>query len=550
MVVLLTATSNLATSLPISIGGIGTFEVVAQQTLKALGVDSTEAGAYSVFLHLVALWLPVNLAGLALMWQQNLSLKGLAGAPEARPSVREPSGGYLAGGTLELARRRKRARRESRHHRRRCGGTGRCLRADQAGSLRPSLRTSPIFGGQASTFEVGGGQLERGYHHLFVSDVDIANLIDELGLSEKLAWLESKVGLFYGGKIWDFSTPMDLLRFNPLSLAQRLRVGFWTFLLQKTKNWRKFEQVTARDWLSRHMGKRAYEVIWEPLLRGKFGDYYDQVSMTWLWGKIYLRVASRGKGFQKERLGYPMGSFGEVFDVLGQRIVQQGGEVHTSTGVKRVVVEDGLATGLEVEIPEREPQIINYDAVIATTPSYVFTRLVPPLPDDYRDKLERVKYLSAVLVVLVLDRPLSSKYWMNIGDSDLPFVAIIEHTNMIDKSLYGGNHIVYISNYPSRESQLYQKSAAELLEEFVPHLRKINPEFDPSWILEYHHHKVDGAQPIVGVDYGRHIPDHRTPFKNLYLANTTQIYPEDRGTNYSVRMGRRVAGMVLEDAGG
>ena len=133
-------------------------------------------------------------------------------------------------------------------------------------------------------------------------------------------------------------------------------------------------------------------------------------------------------------------------------------------------------------------------------------------------------------MVLVLDRPLSSKYWMNIGDSGLPFVAIIEHTNMIDKSLYGGNHVVYISNYPSRESELYQKSGAELLEEFVPHLRKINPEFDPSWVLEYHHHKVDGAQPIVAVDYGQHIPDHRTPFKNLYLANTTQIYPEDRGT--------------------
>ena len=408
---------------------------------------------------------------------------------------------------------------------------------------------APFLGGQASTFEVGGGQLERGYHHLFVSDLDMAGLIEELGLGEKLAWLESKVGLFYDGKVWDFSTPMDLLRFTPLSLVQRLRVGFWTFLLQKTRNWRKFEQVTARDWLSRHMGKRAYQVIWEPLLRGKFGEYYDQVSMTWLWGKIYLRVASRGKAFQKERLGYPMGGFGEVFDALGQRIVQQGGEVHISTGVKRVVVQDGLATGLEVALPGREPETINYDAVIATTPSYVFTRLAPPLPDDYRDKLERVKYLSAVLVVLVLDRPLSSKYWMNIGDTGLPFVAIIEHTNMIDKSLYGGNHIVYISNYPSRESQLYRKSATELLEEFAPHLRKINPEFDPSWILECHHHKVDGAQPIVGVDYGQHIPDHRTPFKNLYLANTTQIYPEDRGTNYSVRMGRRVARMVLEDAG-
>ena len=407
---------------------------------------------------------------------------------------------------------------------------------------------APFLGGQASTFPVGGGQLERGYHHLFVSDVDMVDLIHELGLGDKLAWLESKVGLFQGGRIWDFNTPIDLLRFKPLSLLQRIRVGLWTLYLQKTRNWRKFEGVTAKDWTVGHMGRQAYQVIWEPLLRGKFGEFYDQIGMTWLWGKIYLRVASRGKGMQKERLGYPMGSFGEVFDVLGERVVQQGGDVHISAGVRKVVVEEGTATGLEVELPGGEPETRGYDAVIATTPSYVFTRLVPPLPQEYMDKLVNVQYLSAVLVILVLDRPLSSKYWMNIADHDLPFVGVIEHTNMIDKGLYGGRHIVYLSNYPNPASELYQKSGEELLEEFVPHLRKINPDFDPSWILEYYHHKVDGAQPIIGVNYSQRIPSHQTPIKNLYLANTTQIYPEDRGTNYSVRMGRRVAALVLEDA--
>jgi protoporphyrinogen oxidase len=406
-----------------------------------------------------------------------------------------------------------------------------------------------FLGGQASTFPVGGGQLEKGYHHLFVSDTAMVELIHELGLGHKLAWLESRVGLFYGGKIWNFSTPMGLLRFTPLSFPQRVRVGLWTFLLQKTKNWRKFEGITAKDWIIQHMGREAYQVIWEPLLRGKFGEYYDQVSMTWLWGKIYLRVASRGKSLQKERLGYPMGSFGEVFDVLGERIAQHGGKVHTGAGVNRIVVEDGVAAGLEAQLPGQEPQIKRYDAVIATTPSYIFIRLAPPLPQEYLDKLTNVRYLSAVLVILVLKQPLSPVYWMNVADRTLPFVGVIEHTNMIDRSLYGGNHIVYLTNYLSRESELYQKSGKELLEEFIPHLRKINPEFDSSWILEYHHHKVDGAQPIIGVNYSQRIPDHRTPIKKLYLANTTQIYPEDRGTNYSVRMGRQVARMVLEDAG-
>ena len=411
------------------------------------------------------------------------------------------------------------------------------------------FEAAPFLGGQASTFEVGGGRLERGYHHLFVSDTDMVELIHELGLGDQLAWLESQVGLFYGGKIWDFSTPMDLLRFKPLPLLQRLRVGLWSFWLQKTANWHQFEGITAQEWITRHMGRKAYQVIWEPLLRGKFGEYYDQVGMTWLWGKFRLRVASRRRTFEKERLGYPMGSFGQVFDLLGERVTQQGGDVHTSARVHRVVVEDGVATGLEVELPGQEPEVRRYDTVVATTPSYVFTRLVPPLPQEYQDQLVNVRYLAAVLVILALDRPLSTKYWMNIADPSLPFVGVIEHTNMVDRSHYGGQHIVYLSNYPSRDSELYQKSGEELLEIFLPHLRKINPDFDRSWIQAYYHHKIDGAQPIIEVNYSQRIPDHRTPIEKLYLANTTQIYPEDRGTNYSVRMGRRVARMLLEDAG-
>ena len=271
--------------------------------------------------------------------------------------------------------------------------------------------------------------------------------------------------------------------------------------------------------------------------------------MAWLWGKIYLRVASRGKKWERERLGYPMGSFGEVFDRLGERIVENGGKVNIGYGIAKIVTEGGRAAGLLPSGAGEGAEPLRFDAVISTTPSYIFPRLVEGLPQEYLEKLASVRYLSAVLIVLVLDRPLSSYYWMNIADRSLPFVGIIEHTNMIDRQLYGGHHIAYVTNYLSRDNPLYQMNEDELLAEYVPHLTRINPEFDPSWILEYHYHKVDGAQPIIGVNYGEQIPEHRTPIENLYLANTTQIYPEDRGTNYSVRMGRQVARMVMEDLG-
>ena len=409
---------------------------------------------------------------------------------------------------------------------------------------------APFLGGQASTFDVGGARLERGYHHLFTADTDIVELIEEIGLGPQMRWIDSKVGILHEGKIYDFVTPFDLLRFTPLGLVDRLRLGLVTMLIKWHKDWRTLEGFTADEWIRRRAGKAVYDVVWGPMLRGKFGEeYYRQVGMAWFWGKIHTRFASRGKGMVKESLGYPIGSFGEVFDVLAQRIEAMGGEVHLGAGVKRIVVDGGSVQGMDIAISGEEPSFREFDAVISTTPSYVFPKLVPPLPEDYQAKLAGVEYMAAVLVILVLDRPLTQMYWLNVADRSIPFVGVIEQTNLIDPAHYGGKHIVYLSNYLSASHPLYGLEPDELLEEYIPHLAKINPAFDRSWIMDSHYHKVAAAQPIIGTDYSQRIPDHRTPFKGVYLANTTQVYPEDRGTNYSVRMGRAVVRMAMEDLG-
>ena len=148
----------------------------------------------------------------------------------------------------------------------------------------------------------------------------------------------------------------------------------------------------------------------------------------------------------------------------------------------------------------------------------------------------------------MLDRPLTPTYWLNIADRSLPFLAVVEHTNFIASEQYGGKHIVYLANYLGKEHPLYRLGKEEMFQEYLPHLRKLNPDFDPSWVMEYHYHREEAAQPVVPRGYSARIPDRRTPISGLYLANTTQIYPEDRGTNYSISMGRQVARMVLEDA--
>lgn len=406
-----------------------------------------------------------------------------------------------------------------------------------------------FLGGQASTFDVGGARLERGYHHLFTGDADILNLIDEIGLGERMRWYASKVGTLYDGKIYNFVTPLDLLKFKPLSLPNRIRLGIVTLMLRRMRDWRALEEIPAADWLRRHAGEQSYEVFWGPMLRGKFGEeFYDRIAMPWIWGKINTRFASRPRGLSREMLGYPIGSFGEVFDVLGQRVREQGGEVHMRAEVTAIATQSNELAGLDVSFPERGETVSpEFDAVISTTQCHIFARLLPGLPHEYRTKLENTRYLSALLLILVLDRPLSSIYWLNVADRSAPFVGVIEQTNMVDPSHYGGRHIVYLSNYLSRKDRLYRLSREELLDEYLPHLRKINPNFDSSWIVESHRQHVDAAQPIIGTGYSTKMPDHRTPVKGVYLANTAQVYPEDRGTNYSVRMGVKVANMVMND---
>ena len=401
------------------------------------------------------------------------------------------------------------------------------------------------LGGQAGTFEAGGGRLEVFYHHLFSGDSDVIGLIEEMGLADRMTWRESKVGFYYGGQIYNFVTPMDLLRFRPISLIDRVRLGFVGMYLRRQKDWRRYEGVTAQEWIRRWAGKRNYEVVWGPLLRGKFGSRAGDVGMVWFWGKIFLRFASRGGGLaQKEKLGYMLGSFGLLTDALERHLRDAGVQVEAGRPVQRIVVEDGRATGLALSDGESIP----CDAVIATVPNASFLEMAPFLPDDYAALLKSVQYQWATCLVLALKQSLSPIYWLNISDPEIPFVGAIEHTNYIEREHYGGHHILYLSNYVEASSPIVGMSIDEVSELYLPHLKNINPDFSPDWIVDRWLFKDAAGQPVITTNYGASIPDHRTPVPGLYLANTTQIYPEDRGLNYSVRLGEKIAGLVAEES--
>lgn len=404
--------------------------------------------------------------------------------------------------------------------------------------------TSPFLGGLVRTFDVGGGRLEAFYHHLFSTDTTIVQLIEELGLGDKMAWIDSKVGFLHGGKLYNFVTPGDLLKFSPVPFIDRIRMGLMALYLRRQDDGTRYENITAVEWVQKYMGKGAYDAVWGPLLRGKFGDAYDQLAMVWLWNKIHLRFASRKGVSQKEQLGYLLGSFGLYIDELERRLrASERTEIHTSTPVQEVVIEDGRARGLKLADGSRA----DFDAIIACMPAHVFDKLVPQLPDDYSKKLTGTRWQWAICYVMALKKPLSNIYWMNITDETVPFIACIEHTNFIPKEHYGGNHIVYLSNYLRPDHPYFDMDVDQIEAEYLPHLTKINPEFTPDWINERWVFKGPYAQPVVTKGYKQNIPEHRTPIPGLYLATMSQIYPEDRGQNYSIKMGEAVARMAVEE---
>ena len=443
-----------------------------------------------------------------------------------------------------------------------CGLTA-AHRLTQAGHACDVYERWPGLGGQAATIDVGGGMLlERYYHHLFTSDRHIADLYDELGLGDELEWRDSSVAFFAQGRQWPFVTPVDLLRFGPLPMRSRIRMGAAVLALQRLANERRrFEGVTARRWIERRMGKAAWENVWGPLLRGKFGERADDIAMVWLWSKLRLRRQVSGDEARQEKLGYPRSSWETLLEALVASITAGGGRVMIDRPAARIDSDDAgllvtpaaagsFRAGHDPRAFPADGAPERYDRVLATVPNDVFEGLLGPaladsIGDDYRSRLRGIEYFTALCLLLELDRPLSSFYWTNVADPDLPFVGLIEHTNFVEPERYDGRRFLYVANYLPAGHELLSLDAEALLKRYEPGLRRVNLAFSRSWVRNLWRHSEPAAQPLVTLGYAERIPPLRTPVPGLILANTTQIYPEDRGTNYAVRLGEDAARAVL-----
>lgn len=396
-------------------------------------------------------------------------------------------------------------------------------------------------GGLAAGFKDDGWdwQLEKYYHHWFQSDHDILTLITELGLQDQVMFPRPKTSLWSHGKAYVFEPVLPMLLFPHLPLIPKLRFGLVGLYVRLTKNWQPMEKYTAEEWLLKYMGRDVYDLLWRPLLIGKFGNLYREVTMAWLWARLYTRTV---------KLGTFKGGFQHFLDQFGEWIQQHGGTICFNSAVQNVRRE---GDGLKVTV---NGQVQDFDVVISTTSPPAMLKIAPDLTGPYADKLRKLKSIGAVVLVLALKHQLltDGTYWLNLpasspdkAKSEFPFVALVEHTNYMDAAHYGGDHLVYCGDYVPTDHEYFKLSDDELTERFIAPLKTFNPNFSEDWIRKRWVFRAPYAQPIPVVNHSQNIPDLQTPIPGLYLASMSQVYPWDRGTNYAVRIGREVAAHVL-----
>jgi protoporphyrinogen oxidase len=378
--------------------------------------------------------------------------------------------------------------------------------------------------------------LEEYYHHWFASDKHILGLIKELGWSEQVIFPRPTTAVFHDGQFYALDSAFAVLRFPGISLINRFRLGMVVAYLKFIASWHPLEKITAESWMKKWMGKEAYKTLWEPLLIGKFGPHFREVNMAWMWARFKARTP---------RLGTFVGGFQVFLDLLADHIQSKGATLRLSTPVHGIEPEE-MGRVKVILVDEEEV----FDQCLVTTSPAQLATFTPSLPESYINGLLSLKSMGAVVMILALRNQLAETgiYWHSLPkDAGFPFLSLVEHTNYVSKDHFGGDHIVYCGDYLDPDHEYFSLAKGELLERFLPALKRFNPKFEKSWVRDSWLFRTSYAQPVPPVNHSQSVPELKTPMRGLWFASMSQIYPWDRGTNYAVKIGRQAARRMLDE---
>jgi len=397
-----------------------------------------------------------------------------------------------------------------------------------------------IPGGLAAGFKDSEWQweLEKHYHHIFSTDKAILQLLMEMGLSDLVFFQKTKTSLFYRNEKHQLDSPLSLLKFNPLSFINRCHVATVLASLKLNKKGVNLEGKTAAKYLKKRMGEKAWNILWKPLFEGKFGQYANEVNMAWFWARIFAR---------SQKLGYFTGGFANLALQMTKKLQEKKVQFKFSSKVLKLKPLDGSWELSSKEEGKKKSNKEVFDKIIVTSTHPVLEKIVD-LPKELKKQHNRLQLLAAQTLVIALKKPFfeDQTYWLNINENKWPFLAVVEQTNFIDKDKYGGNHLIYVAKYLKQSSKEYSLTKQQLLDKYSPFLKKLSSSYRKDLVKKTWLFKNDYAQPISKVNHSAILPQMELSLPGLYWSSMQHIYPFDRGVNYAVDFGRKVA-IILEE---
>lgn len=393
-------------------------------------------------------------------------------------------------------------------------------------------------GGMSASFDFDGLQIERYYHFICKTDQPLFDLLARLKLSDRLHWTDTRMGYFYNGTLYPWGNPEALLRFPHLGVVDKIRYAAHVMYTKGIGDWRQLDRANATQWIRRWVGARAYEVLWSKAFHLKFFEYADNLSASWIGTRI-KRIALSRRNLMHESLGYLEGGSAALLQAMTANITERGGRILLSSGIDEVVSADGKVTGVRSGGTFKP-----YDGVLSTAPLPYVPAMVPGLPTEFADAIRAIRNIPVACVILKLAQPISPNFWMNISDPDIAIPGVIEYSNL-NPGQHSGNSILYAPFYMPKTHPKWSLSNDALIAEVIGYLPRLNPGFQPEWVVASHCHRYEFAQTICPPGFQGTLPPMRTPVEGFFMADTAYYYPEDRSISESLAVGARLAETAL-----